>query len=149
MPQAREAPSSQAVITLSSSPPAPPAPVSSDPSVILDQAVNKLSRLREDLQSADPRLVVGRLELASGWACSAASVQAALMQAASASDEEKQAARQAEAARDAAQGDVADARGCCKALEFELQDLREELAKEVRIRQEKGGCHQRPGRRAC
>ena len=74
MPKAREAPSSQAVITLPSSPPAPPAPVSSDPSVVLDQAANELSRLREDLQSTDPRLVVRRLELASGWAPSDASV---------------------------------------------------------------------------
>ena len=40
MPKAREAPSSQAVITLPSSPPAPPAPVSSDPSAVLDQAAN-------------------------------------------------------------------------------------------------------------
>ena len=66
MPKAREAPSSQAVITLPSSPPAPPAPVSFDLSAVLDQAANELSRLREDLQSADPRLVVERLELASG-----------------------------------------------------------------------------------
>ena len=48
-PKAREAPSSQAVIMLPSSPPAPPAPVSSDPSAILDKAANKLSQLREDL----------------------------------------------------------------------------------------------------
>ena len=36
MPKAQEAPSSQAVITLPSSPPAPPAPISSDPSTVLD-----------------------------------------------------------------------------------------------------------------
>ena len=92
----------KAVITLPSSPPAPPAPVPSDPSVVLNQAANELSRLREDLRSADPRLVVGRLELASGWARSAASVRAALSQAAFTSNEEKQAARQAMAARDGA-----------------------------------------------
>ena len=34
-------------------------------------------------------------------------------------------------------GDAADARGCCKALEVELQGLRDELTKEVRGRQEK------------
>ena len=84
--KAQGAPSSQAVITLLSYPPVPPAPVSSDPSAVLDQAANKLSRLREDLRSTDPRLVVGRLELASGWARSASSVQAALSQAVSASD---------------------------------------------------------------
>ena len=65
--KAQGVPSSQAVITLPSSPPIPPAPVSSDPSAVLDQAANELSRLREDLRSADPRLVVGRLDLASGW----------------------------------------------------------------------------------
>ena len=55
----------------------------------------------------------------------------------SASDGEEQGARQAKAARDAAQGDDADARGRCKALEVELQGLHDEIAKEVRIRQER------------
>ena len=54
-----------------------------------------------------------------------------------ASDGEKQAASQAKAARDAALGDAAAAQGRCKALEVELQGLRDELAKEVRGRQEK------------
>ena len=34
-------------------------------------------------------------------------------------------------------GEVANVRGRCKALESELQGLRDQLAKEVRIRQEK------------
>ena len=38
-------PSSQAVITLPSSPPVPPAPISSDPSAILDHAASELSQL--------------------------------------------------------------------------------------------------------
>ena len=72
--KAQGVPSSQDVITLSSSLPIPPAPVSSDSSAVLDRAANKLSWLREDLQSADPRRMVGRLELAAGWARSTASV---------------------------------------------------------------------------
>ena len=72
--KAQEAPSSQAMITLPSSPPAPPAPVSSDPSAVLGQAANEMSRLQEDLRSENPRLVVGRLELAYGWAHSATAI---------------------------------------------------------------------------
>ena len=88
--KAQGVPSCQAVITLPSSPPAPLVPVSFDPSAaVLDRVVNELSQLWEDLLSADPRLVAGRLELASGWARSAASVRAALSQAMSASDGEK------------------------------------------------------------
>ena len=49
----------------------------------------------------------------------------------SASDGEKKATSQAKAARDAALGDAAAAQGRCKALEVELQGLRDELAKEV------------------
>ena len=60
-----------------------------------------------------------------------------MSQAASASDEEKQAASLTKAAHDAALGDAADALGRCKVLEDELQGLRDELAKEVRGRQEK------------
>src|SRR4051812_47999384 len=94
--KAQGVPSCQAVITLPSSPPAPLVPVSSVPSAaVLDQVANELSQLREDHLSVDPRLVVGRLELASGWARSAASIRATLSQAVSASDGEKQAAIQA------------------------------------------------------
>ena len=41
--------------------------------------------------------------------------------------EEKQAILQAKAARDVALGEVADVRGRCKALESELQGLRDQL----------------------
>ena len=123
--KAQGVPSCQAVITPPSSSPTPPVPASSASSAtILDQVASELSQLREDLLSADPRLAAGRLELASGWARSAASVRAALSQAVAASEGEKQAANQAKAARDAALGS-------CKALEVKLQCLRDELAKEV------------------
>mgnify|MGYP005832243157 CR=1 FL=1 len=91
---------------------------------------------RHDLLGADPCLVAGRLELASGWICSDASIRAALVQASTACDEERQAVLEAKAARDAALGEVVDVRGRCKALEDELQGLRDQLAKEVRLRQE-------------
>ena len=55
----------------------------------------------------------------------------------SSSDEVRWAANQAKATRDAALGDIANAQGRYKALEAELQGLRDELAKEVRSRQEK------------
>ena len=136
--KAQGVPSCQAVITLPSSSPAPPVPAPSVPSAtVFDQVASELSQLREDLLSVDPRLVAGRLELASGWARSAASVRAALSQAVAASDGEKQAANQAKAARDAALGDAAAAKARCEALETELQGLRDELAKEVHGRQEK------------
>ena len=76
--KAQEVPFSQAVITLPYSPPTPPAPVSSAYSIALDRAADELSRLREDLRSADPRLVAGRLELVSSWVRSDASIRAAL-----------------------------------------------------------------------
>ena len=64
--------------------------------------------------------MAGRLELASGWARSAASVRAALSQAVAASEGEKYAANRAKAARDAALGDAATAQGRWKTLEAEL-----------------------------
>ena len=77
--KAQGVPSYQTVITLPFSSPAPLVPASSVPSAaVFDQVASELSQLREDLLSADPRLAVGRLELASGWARSAASVRAAL-----------------------------------------------------------------------
>ena len=81
--------------------------------------------------------MAGRLELVSSWVRSDASVRAALAQAATACDEQKQAILKAKAARDAALGEVADVRGRCEALESELQGLRDQLAKEARVRQEK------------
>ena len=89
-PRPRGVPSYQTVITLSSSLPTPSVPASSVPSAaVLDQVASELSQLQEDLLSADPRLAAGRLELASGWARSAASVQAVLSQAVAASKGEK------------------------------------------------------------
>ena len=81
--------------------------------------------------------MAGRLELAFGWVRSNASVRAALVQAVTACDEEKQAILEAKAARDATFGEVADVPGRCKVLESELQGLRDQLAKEARDRQEK------------
>ena len=57
-----------------------------------------------------------------------------LSQVAAASEEEKQAATQDAAARDAALKDATVAQDRCKALEAELQGLRDELAKEARDR---------------
>ena len=51
-------------------------------------------------------------------------------------DEEKKVVLEAKAARDAALGEVVDVRDLCKALEDELQGLRDQLVKEVRLRQE-------------
>src|SRR4051812_22825432 len=92
--------------------------------------------LLQDLLGADPRLAAGRLELASGWIRSDASIRAALVQASMACDEERQAVLEAKAARDAALGEVVNVRGRCKALEEELQGLRDQLVKESRLRQE-------------
>ena len=75
------------------------------------------------------------MELASGWVRSDASIRAALVQASMACDEEKQAVLEEKAARDAALGEVVDVRGRCKALEDELQGLRDQLTKEVRLHQ--------------
>ena len=56
---ASKVPTHDVVITLPSS---PPTAISPTPSTLLDHAAAELDRLREDLQGADPRLVVGRLE---------------------------------------------------------------------------------------
>ena len=73
--------------------------------------------------------MAGRLELISGWVHSDTSVRAALSQAASASEEEKQAATQAAAACDAALNDATVAQDRCKALVDELQGLPTSLPK--------------------
>ena len=117
---AQKVPTHGAMITVPSSPPTPPTTISSTPSTVLDCAAAELDRLRGDLQGTYPLLVAGRLELASGWVCSDASIRAALVQAVTAYDEEKQAILQAKAACDASLGEVADVRGRCKALESEL-----------------------------
>ena len=67
------------VVTLPSSPPTPPTAVSPTPSTILDRAAAELDRLQQDLLGADPCLVAGRLELASSWIRSDASIRAALV----------------------------------------------------------------------
>ena len=81
--------------------------------------------------------MAGHLELVSSWVRSDASVRAALSQAVMASEEEKQVTSQAIAARDAALKDASTIKGHCKALEDEMQGLRDELAKEVSDRQAK------------
>ena len=121
-------------------PPSPPAPLVPDPSTssaVLDRTLSELGQLREDLQDTDSHLVVGRLELVFGWLHSNTSAWAALRLAATASEEEKQAATQVAATRDAALKDAKVAQDRCKVLEAELQGLRDELAKEARDRQAK------------
>ena len=76
------------------------------------------------------------MELALGWIRSDTSIRAALVRASMACDEERQAVLETKAARDAALGEVVEVRDRCKALEDELQGLRDQLAKEVRLRQE-------------
>ena len=98
-----------AVVTLPSSPPTPPTTVSPTPPTVLDRTTAILDRLRQDLLGADPRLVVGCLELASGWIRSDASIRAALVQASTSCDEEKLVVLGAKATRDAALGEAADA----------------------------------------
>ena len=65
------------------------------------------------------------MELASGWIRSDASIRAALVQASTACGEERRAVLEAKAARDAALGEVVEVGGRCKALEDELQGLRD------------------------
>src|SRR3954471_21386938 len=96
------------------SPPVPPAAASPTPPVvlaradvsphsssILERAAAELDRLRQDLLGADPRLVAGCLELALGCIRSDASIRAALVQASTACDGEREATLEAKAARDA------------------------------------------------
>nr|XP_020170838.1 TANK-binding kinase 1-binding protein 1-like [Aegilops tauschii subsp. strangulata] len=93
-----------------------------------------MAKLQEDLLGADPRLVAGRLELASGWLHSDSAVRALLSQAAAASEKEKHAAARAAANRKAALKDGEAARVRCRKLEGELKSLRDERAKETRDR---------------
>src|SRR3954467_15153031 len=85
---AQQASPQDAVVVQPPSPPTPPTAVSPTPPAVLDRAAAELDRLRQDLLGADPRLVAGRLELASRWIRSNASIRAVLVQASAACDEE-------------------------------------------------------------
>ena len=85
-----------------------------------------------DILGADPRLVAGRLKLASGWLHSDLAVRTALGQAAAASEKEKQSAANAAAGREMALKDAKAARDRCQELEGELQSLCDKHAEEVR-----------------
>ena len=63
----------------------------------MEEALFALARLQGDLQGADRRLVVGRLELVSGWLHSYASVRAVLSQTVAAAEEDKRASEEAAA----------------------------------------------------
>nr|XP_020156657.1 vegetative cell wall protein gp1-like [Aegilops tauschii subsp. strangulata] len=66
--RAQEPPVSQAMVMIPYPPP-PAAPLLPSPSAssdVLERALSEMTRLREDLQGADPLLVAGRLELVSG-----------------------------------------------------------------------------------
>ena len=118
VPKAQEPLISQALVTTSPPPPAAPlAPGSSASSAALERVLSEMAQLREDLLGADPRLVAGRLELASGWLHSDSAVRASLSQAAEASEKEKQAAAKAAADREVALKDAEAACGCCRELE--------------------------------
>ena len=137
VPKAQQPPVSRVVVTLPPPPPAPLVPGPSASSDVLERALSGMVQLQEDLQGTDSHVVAGRLELVSGRLHSDASVRAALRRAATASEEEKQAATQAAAAREVALKDAAVAQDRCKALEAELQGLRDEHTKEARDRQVK------------
>ena len=79
-----------------------------------------MTQLQADLLGADPRIVAGRLELASGWLHSDLAVRAALGQAAAASEKEKQSAANATANREMAVKDAKAAHDRCQVLEDEL-----------------------------
>ena len=93
-----------------------------------------MTQLQANLLSADPCLVAGRLELASGWLHSDLVVRAALGQAAAASEKEKQSAANAAADREMALKDAKAARDRCQVLGEELQSLRDKHATAKRRR---------------
>ena len=80
-----------------------------------------MTQLQADLLSADPRLVPGRVEMASSWLHSDLPVRTTLSQAAVSSEKEKQSAANATADREAALKDAKAARDRCQELEDELK----------------------------
>ena len=134
VPAAPEPAVSQALVTMPLPPSAPLFPGSSASSAVLERALSEMAQLREDLQDTDPRLVAGRLELASGWLHSDAADRATLSQAAKASEKERQVATQAMADHEGALKDAKAAHDRCRALEDELKNLRDKHAKEAHDR---------------
>nr|XP_020192045.1 translation initiation factor IF-2-like [Aegilops tauschii subsp. strangulata] len=141
-PQALELPASSSTaidsqILATMLPPSFITPPARDPSTspdALEKALSALTRLRDDLQGADRRLVAGRLELISGWIHSDASVRAALGQAVAASEEDKRAADQAAAAHKVALKDAEAAKERCRSMEAELETMHNERPTEARDR---------------
>ena len=125
VPAAPEPAISQALVTMSPPPTAAPPLPGSSAAVALERSLSELTQLQADLLSADPCLVAGRLELASGWLHSDLAVRAALSQAAAASEKEKQSAANAAADREAALKDAKAAHDRCRELEDELKGLRD------------------------
>ena len=77
VPAAPEPAISQALATTSPPPTAAPSLLGSSTSAaVLERALLEMTQLQADLLSADPRLVAGRLELASGWLHSDLAVRA-------------------------------------------------------------------------
>nr|XP_020172660.1 protein diaphanous homolog 1-like [Aegilops tauschii subsp. strangulata] len=140
-PQAPEPPASSAAINseilVMTLPPPSIIPLAHDPSTspdALEKALSALTRPWDDLQGADRRLVAGRLELISGWLHSYASVRTVLSHAVAAFEEDKQAADQAAAPREAALKDAEAAKEHWRAAEVELENLRKECAAEAHDR---------------
>ena len=89
---------SQALVMMSLPPTvASPLPGPSAPAAVLERALAEMTQLQADVLSADPRLVAGRLELATGWLHSDLAIRVALGQAVAASEKEKQSAANAAA----------------------------------------------------
>ena len=93
-----------------------------------------MALLQEDLQGTDRRLVVGCLELISGWLHSDVSVWATLSQAAADSEKNREAVAQSVAACEVALRDAEAAKDRCRLLEAELETAWRERTKEARGR---------------
>nr|XP_020156655.1 translation initiation factor IF-2-like [Aegilops tauschii subsp. strangulata] len=137
VPAAPEPAIPQALVMMSPPPAAAPPLPGSSAAVALERALSEMTQLQADLLSADPHLVAGRLELASGWLHSDLAVRAMLGQAAAASEKEKQSAANAAADHETALKDAKAASDHYRALEDELQSLRDQHTEEARCRQAK------------